>query len=79
MSSEIGRNVQGSARGGADRKECSGRSGQEGVHGEECMGRSAQGGADREECTGRSVRGGVNVKVPKQGVKDIFRELEISG
>lgn len=65
MSSEIGRNVQGSARGGANRKECTGR--------------SAQGGADREECTGRSVRGGVNVKVPKQGVEDIFRELEISG
>lgn len=44
MSSEIGRNVQGSARGGADRKECTGR--------------SAQGGADREECTGRSEREG---------------------
>lgn len=50
-----------------------------GVLGEERTGRSARGGVHREECTGRSVRGGVNVKVPKQGVKDIFRELEISG
>lgn len=64
MSSEIGRNVQGSARGGVHGEECTGRSIRGGVHGEECTGRSARGGVHGEECTGRSEREG-----PKAGCK----------
>lgn len=54
-------------------EECSRRSARGGVHGEECSRRSVQ-GVVLEECMG-----GVDMKVPKQCEKDIFRDWRSVG
>lgn len=56
-----------------------GRNVQGGVHREDCSRMSAWGGVFKEESSGRSAQGGVDMKVPKQGEKDIFRDWRSVG